>query len=186
MPTVLQLPSGPTASAAFAAQHALFVPGAASPAFVGALQALVASAPWAPDPVTGDAFRFDGHPADLAPVAPALLDPALLEALHALTGVDGIRGFEGQLKRIRPGDAFPWHRDHRKGQRLGMSLCLEGDFAGGAFEIRWRWAQEPLFRCQPTAAGDLHLIDVADPRLVHRVTPVTRGARVVLAGWWVG
>jgi len=180
----LHLPVDTESSAAFARQHALFLPNAAAPSFLAELNHLLARAPWQPDPVTSDRFRFDSSPVDLAPLLPHLLDPALLEALAELTGVRGIEGFHGQLKRIQPGDAFPWHRDHRKGQRLGMSLCLSRDFDGGSFEIRWRWEEDVLFHCQPRHPGDLHLIDVADPRLVHRVTPVTRGARVMLAGWW--
>ena len=150
-----------------------------------ALQAQIAGVEWAPDPVTGAQFRFDSLPVE-STLTSAFLEPDLVARLEDLTGATGIRGFEARLKRIRAGDRFPWHRDHRAGQRLGLSLCLSEDFEGGAFEIRWRWAQEILYRIQPRRPGDLHLIDVADPRLVHRVTPVTRGERIVLAGWWTG
>lgn len=171
---------------AFASQHAVFVPNAAHASLIAALSSRIDSAPWQPDPVTGEQFQFDTVDIDLSDVRRALLAPEVLGSLERLTGVSGIRDFHGQIKRIQSGDRFPWHRDHRSRQKLGVSVCLSSGFDGGAFQIRWRWDREPLCTLQPRHPGDLHLIDVADDRLVHRVTPVTLGSRIALAGWWLG
>ena len=182
---MIRLPIGPVPREAFASRHAVLLPDAAEPSLVTTLLSRIARSTWVPDPVTGDQFQFDTVDIDLADIRRTLLTAELLEPLEKLTGVGGIRDFHGQIKRIGPGDRFPWHRDHRSGQKLGVSLCLSTGFDGGAFEIRWRWDRAPLCTLQPRRAGDLHLIDVADERLVHRVTPVTLGERIVLAGWWV-
>ncbi|MFT7518604.1 MAG: hypothetical protein ACI9MC_000736 [Kiritimatiellia bacterium] len=71
---------------------------------------------------------------------------------------------------------------------MGVSVDLsETAYDGGHFEQRLRWHDEPMVRIKPTRPGDAHIFDVADPRMVHRVTPVTGTApRVFLAGWFFG
>lgn len=140
-------------------------------------------AQWAPDTVTGSAFAFDTTSMSLPRLMDFLDGPA---NLRPLLGLKPTARFSGRLKRlgVGPDYRFPWHRDHRHGRLVGMSVNLsEGPVEGGVFEQRLRWEKEPTV-CIHSAPGDIHLFDVSDPRWVHRVTPLVSGERVVLAGWW--
>lgn len=137
---------------------------------------------WAPDSETGSDFVFDTASVDL-PELDAFLAADHLE-VRALCGLSAEVAYEGRLKRLSAGSRFPWHRDHRHGRLVGMSVNLSATrVQGGLFEQRLRWETEAavVIRSEP---GDVHLFDVSDPRLVHRVTAVTAGQRVVHAGWW--
>ncbi|TNE88148.1 MAG: 2OG-Fe(II) oxygenase [Deltaproteobacteria bacterium] len=142
----------------------------------------LAPASWAPDTVTGDAFAFDTCAVDL-PELDAWIAMDTLR-IRERCGLPANCVFAGQVKRLVPGSRFPWHRDHRGGRLLGMSVNLSAEPAvGGVFEQRLRWESAPRVTIH-SGPGDVHVFDVSDARLVHRVTPVERGARVVLAGWW--
>ena len=118
-----------------------------------------------------------------------VLERWIAEQSAALLGHAGLPGpahFRGALKRLQAGPRyrFPWHRDHRGGRLLGMSINLsEAPCEGGVFEQRLRWETEPSVRIH-SKPRDLHLFDVSDSRRVHRVTQLTAGSRVVFAGWW--
>ncbi|MCO4744847.1 MAG: 2OG-Fe(II) oxygenase [Proteobacteria bacterium] len=168
----------------FAETRALHLAAALPDELLQVCRQRLADALWSPDSVTGAAFAFDT--AELAlPELDAFLASDRLD-IRALAGLSAEHSFAGSLKRLGPGPdyRFPWHRDHRKGQRLGMTVNLSSStLSGGVFEQRLRWQLEPTVRIH-SQPGDVHIFDVADTRLVHRVTPVTAGLRVVLAGWW--
>ena len=67
---------------------------------------------------------------------------------------------------------------------MGLSLCLESA-EGGDFELRKKWSKQVMASVRNIQPGDIHLFDVQDPTLVHRISPVlSTGARVFFAGWF--
>ena len=139
---------------------------------------------WRPDVQTGQAFAFDTCALDLPELERWIAEQSAGLLGHA--GLPGPAHFRGALKRLQAGPRyrFPWHRDHRGGRLLGMSINLsEAPCEGGVFEQRLRWETEPSVRIH-SKPRDLHLFDVSDSRRVHRVTQLTAGSRVVFAGWW--
>lgn len=152
--------------------------GALPPALYADCRAILATAAWREEPATGPSFAFDTCDLSLPP-----LDRWIREALGPQLGLGP--PYTLQWKRLRPGiGRFPWHRDHRRGGDVGLVLNLSaGPVQGGVFEQRLRWEQTPaaVIHSQPR---DVHTFDVANPRWVHRVTPVVGETdRVVYAGW---
>lgn len=142
---------------------------------------------WVPDELTSENFQF------LVPDEPVVdpvnfADPAWLETMDRLTGMGPFRHFEGTLKMMDPAHPhrFPWHSDRSAGRRVGLSLNLSTQaFQGGVFEQRRKWERTSEVQLRPTSLGDLHLFDVHDPTLVHRITSVTgTHPRVFFAGWF--
>lgn len=134
---------------------------------------------WVPDTSTGRNFIFE-VPRDPTPAAAIIHELGwLLDLVHDITV--GPVELELEAKRISTHGRFPWHQDHRAGQQLGVSLVLRAPSAGGAFEQRLKMFPGAQQRV-PARVGDLHLFDVTDPKLVHRVAPL-EGERVALAGW---
>lgn len=166
----------------FADTDALHLPGWVPDELLEACRRRLAGARWVAQDETGQAFAFDTAGVDLPELAAHLAAEA--DAVKAVAGLPQDARFEGRLKRLTPGGRFPWHRDYRDGQLLGMTVNLsEEGVLGGVFEQRLRWEGEARTRIA-SEPGDLILFDVADPRRVHRVTAVTHGARVVWTGWW--
>ena len=140
---------------------------------------------WRTDTATSQNFQFDvcddasltqalnARVFELAPVACALVGRTP-------------EYFEGTVKRLKSGPKyrFPWHSDKSGGRILGVSLCL-AEAEGGAFEIRKKWMKHPHAILAGLKPGDVHLFDVSDPTLVHRVAPITGSRpRVFFAGWF--
>jgi hypothetical protein len=167
-------------------QHALFLPGLLPHAVLQPLLGAVERGVFTPDEQTGANFRFEVLQ-DLSPnlLAP-LSAPAFVARIEAASGLTGLGAFRGQVKRVGSGHRFPWHQDKNRGQRLGISIDLSRQrYEGGAFEVRWKWDREVLMSIRPQAPGDAHLIDVAEARTVHRISPVVGPIpRTFLAGWY--
>ena len=169
----------PISARDFASARCAVVPRAVEPERCTALVAALDSGGWVPDTATGRNFIFD-VPSDPTPTTELIEDLAwLLELVRNITV--GPIGLELEAKRIRSAGRFPWHQDHRAGQQLGLRLVLRAPKAGGAFEQRLKMYPGAAQRV-PSRVGDLHLFDVTDPKLVHRVAPL-EGERVALAGW---
>lgn len=141
---------------------------------------------WRTDTMTSDNFLFD-----------VFTDPSLTQALNTrifalepmvrdLLGGQSASHFEGTVKRLQSGPKyrFPWHSDRSGGRIMGVSLCLAAG-VGGDFEIRQKWSKFPHARLEHLEPGDVHLFDVSDPTLVHRVTPLQGPEpRIFFAGWF--
>jgi Rps23 Pro-64 3,4-dihydroxylase Tpa1-like proline 4-hydroxylase len=131
---------------------------------------------------------------ELAAFAASLRAPAVLDAVHAITG-KRVRTVEVRCYCYVTGGYLLPHTDgmHSIGRKIAFAAYLSGDgqCEGGDLE---------LFRCELDAGGDiaaaepamtiehrcnrLVLFDVSDVSL-HQIREVTAGSRVSLAGWFL-
>jgi predicted 2-oxoglutarate/Fe(II)-dependent dioxygenase YbiX len=112
---------------------------------------------------------------------------AALECNRQFFCVD-IRGIEANVQLARYDGAsqgfYDWHTDFapiRPLRKLTLSIQLSRpeDYDGGDLELLYQAGPQPLDRARGTL--------VAFPSfMLHRVTPVTRGARWSLVAWVVG
>jgi len=141
---------------------------------------------WCTDRVTSDNFRFDVVD---APALTTALNARVFELAPLVsTLLDGVSlsYFEGTLKRLQEGPnyRFPWHSDKSGGRVMGVSLCFAAG-EGGDFEMRLKWSKDVHACLKNLNPGDIHLFDVADVSVVHRVTPVMGpNPRIFFAGWF--
>ena len=105
-----------------------------------------------------------------------------------------------QITRYRKGGFYSFHKDgnadhlssydqpgnpfmHGNVRKISMSIILNGNFSGGAFEFA-SYAKE---KCNITPieakAGDIIFFCSG---MEHRVAPVTKGVRYSLVNWFVG
>jgi len=105
-----------------------------------------------------------------------------------------------QITRYKKGGFYSWHNDgkadhlsvydnpgnsfmHGNVRKISMSIILNGNFSGGAFEFA-SYAKE---KCSITPieamAGDIIFFCSG---MEHRVAPVTKGVRFSLVNWFVG
>ena len=105
-----------------------------------------------------------------------------------------------QITRYKKGGFYAFHRDgnadhlstydnpgnsfmHGNVRKISMSIILNGNFSGGAFEFA-SYAKE---KCSITPieamAGDIIFFCSG---MEHRVAPVTKGVRYSLVNWFVG
>jgi hypothetical protein len=141
---------------------------------------------WVRDEHTSANFHFDR-------LIDETLDEQLNEEMMALSEtvsslLDGqfVSRFGGRLKRLRRGPdyRFPWHSDRSGGRLMGLSLCLQA-VDGGDFEVRSKGATILHHRLSGLQPGDVHLFDVQDETLVHRISRVRcDGSRIFFAGWF--
>jgi hypothetical protein len=127
------------------------------------------------------------------PVAEALLlipmnDPALFDAVRAITGCGHIGCFTGRVFRRRAagvGHYYPWHTDATHDRLVAISVNLGRiPHDGGVLQLRRLGTQSVLGEVANTGAGDAVLFRIATD-LEHHVTPVTSPvSRLVLAGWF--
>jgi hypothetical protein len=113
-------------------------------------------------------------------------DPALLQAVEALTGCSPLRRFSGFVYRLVPGTGHHhnWHNDVLDGRRVAMSINLEPDpYAGGTLQIRERATGTVIEEVTNNSPGDAVLFRI-DPAFQHRVLPVSAGVKTAFAGWF--
>jgi Rps23 Pro-64 3,4-dihydroxylase Tpa1-like proline 4-hydroxylase len=130
---------------------------------------------------------------DLAAFAAAMCAPAVLDAVHAITGKRVSTVEVRSYCYVAGGYLLP-HTDGMRsaGRQIAFAayLSVDGQCEGGDLE---------LFRCELDAAGDiaaaepaaliehrgnrLVLFDVSETSL-HQIREVTAGSRVSLAGWY--
>lgn len=113
----------------------------------------------------------------------------LFDVVQRVTGCAPIEYFNGRVYLLRPdADHYDrWHSDMSDGRRIGMSINLtEGEFQGGAFELRRVTADAAEWSIANTGPGDAILFRI-DDNLRHRVTAVVGTVpRVAYAGWFQG
>ena len=107
-----------------------------------------------------------------------------------------------QITRYRKGGFYTWHRDgtnchmskfdypenpfyHEKVRKLSMTVLLNDNFEGGAFEFqtysKGKSQIDKIF--EKPEKGQ---IVVFPSSIEHRVTPVTKGVRYSLVTWFLG
>ena len=124
--------------------------------------------------------------------AAVMQDPALFDAVRAITGCDPIGSFEGRVYRMDPGGAHhdSWHGDddehaveNNRMATLSVNLSA-GTYEGGVLELRRRGSDRLLERVANTGAGDAILFRI-DHALEHRVTDVEGPVpKIAWAGWF--
>jgi len=114
-------------------------------------------------------------------------DPALRNAIAAVTASGPIGCFEGRLYRLVPGtDHYDsWHSDVGNDRLVAMSVNVSrGATEGGVLQIRRAESPSILSEMANPTPGDATIFRI-HPTLRHRVSPVTGGApRTAYAGWF--
>ena len=118
----------------------------------------------------------------------AMNDPALFRTIDQLTGCGPIGNFTGRVQRRGASDGrhhyYPWHTDASDERLVGITVNLGSDaFEGGTLQMRRMATEAILAEAKNHVRGDAFLFRIS-PSLEHHVTPVTRGSRLVLAGWF--
>ena len=125
----------------------------------------------------------------------------LLESANINSGWKyDIKGMESlQLTRYRNGEFYNWHRDgfgdHLSGKQYGndpikyvrklsMTLLLNDGYEGGQFQfVSYDKTECVISKPEFNKTGSL----IVFPSFMeHRVTPVTKGTRYSLVGWFLG
>ena len=105
-----------------------------------------------------------------------------------------------QITRYKKGGFYKFHRDgygdhltayndptnaflHGHVRKLSMSVMLNDNFDGGAFEFATYGREECAITPIEATAGS---VIVFPSSMEHRVTPVTKGTRYSLVTWFVG
>ena len=116
-------------------------------------------------------------------------DARLFDVIARITGCAPLEYFIGRvyLMRADANHYDRWHSDMSYGRRIGMSVNLtEGEFQGGAFELRRVDAESAEWSIANTGPGDAILFRI-DDNLRHRVTAVVGPVpRIAYAGWFQG
>ena len=127
--------------------------------------------------------------------------PYMMEANRSAGWNLNIKAAESmQITRYKKGGFYTFHKDgmadhlsvydmpkntfmHGNVRKISMSIILNGNFSGGAFEFA-SYAKE---KCNITSieakAGDIIFFPSG---MEHRVAPVTKGVRYSLVNWFVG
>jgi len=115
-------------------------------------------------------------------------DPALFDAVRAITGCARIGSFAGRVFRVadQDGSSLGWHDDAVRDRLVALSLNAGTErYRGGMLEIRDRAAHCVIARVKNRDFGDAVLFRIG-PALEHRNSPVTGGtAKTAFAGWFM-
>jgi hypothetical protein len=110
----------------------------------------------------------------------------ILRAVETLTDHRPLTRAQLRVYRFEEGTGHrhDWHDDVGDGRRLGLSVNLSEDmFEGGNLQLRDYESLRQLADVCNTGAGDAVIFRLGHD-VQHQVLPVTRGARVALAGWF--
>ena len=105
-----------------------------------------------------------------------------------------------QITRYKKGGFYSFHTDGRADhlstydnpgnsfmdghvRKISMSIILNGNFSGGAFEFASYGKEECTITPIKAQAGDIIFFPSG---MEHRVAPVTKGTRYSLVNWFVG
>jgi len=138
--------------------------------------------------------RGFGRDLSMAPnVASAALnfllnDPALFDAIRAITGCARIGSFAGRVYRVadQGGLGLDWHDDAVADRLVALSVNIgAGTYSGGWLELRDRAAGRMLARIKNRGFGDAILFRIG-PALEHRNSAVTGSvAKTAFSGWFM-
>jgi hypothetical protein len=174
----------------FDEHHAVHLPRFLHPALLAFIQRSLRTARF--DDRVDEEIAREQCMADNATLAMLWLlmnDARLFDVIGRITGCAPLEYFSGRVYLMRAdADHYDrWHSDMSYGRRIGMSVNLsEGEFQGGAFELRRADAESAQWSIANTGPGDAILFRI-DHNLRHRVTAVVgRVPRVAYAGWFQG
>lgn len=172
----------------FDEHHAVHLPRFLHPALLAFIQRSLRTARF--DDRVDEEIAREQCMADNATLAMLWLfmnDARLFDVIGRITGCAPLEYFIGRVYLMRAdADHYDrWHSDMSYGRRIGMSVNLsEGEFQGGAFELRRADAESAEWSIANTGPGDAILFRI-DHNLRHRVTAVVgRVPRVAYAGWF--
>ena len=117
-----------------------------------------------------------------------LNDPALFDAIRAVTGCARIGSFAGRVYRVadQGGLGLDWHDDAVGDRLVALSVNIgAGTYSGGWLELRDRAAGRIVARVKNRGFGDAVLFRIG-PALEHRNSAVTGSvAKTAFAGWFM-
>lgn len=135
-----------------------------------------------------------GHDLSMAPnIASAALnfllnDPALFDAIRAISGCARIGSFTGRVYRVADQDAdgLGWHDDAMRDRLVALSINIgAGTYRGGRLELRDRNTGKILAQPHNRGFGSAILFRIG-PSLEHRNSPVIGSvAKTAFAGWFM-
>jgi 2-oxoglutarate-Fe(II)-dependent oxygenase superfamily protein len=188
----VELPAGPESEhwrRQFAARHCIQIPGFLSPDLLSWLRGRLDASRFEPE------VHMDTYPPamnlQLADDALQLEIRTLLNDTRLFGAVEDIAG-SGPVgccvTHVYMLDASPdsrdsWHGDVDGNRMVAISINAGGAYEGGVLQIRERASERIVHEVANTGDGSAVLFRIRDD-LQHYVTPLVRGRRVAVAGWF--
>lgn len=116
-----------------------------------------------------------------------LNQPDIIEFMQKITGDFSLKSFRGRIYKMDPAKKheLDWHNDNVGNRRIGVSICLNENFGGSAFQIREKGQALAHTEIRNASLGSMLVFSI-DSKLEHCLTPLEgSGIKIAVAGWFL-
>lgn len=111
----------------------------------------------------------------------------IIEFMQKVTNDPSLKSFRGRIYKMDPAKKHElgWHNDNVGNRRIGVSINLNEDFGGSAFQIREKGQTSVHAEIRNGTLGSMLVFSI-DSKLEHCLTPLEGpGIKIAVAGWFL-
>jgi hypothetical protein len=111
----------------------------------------------------------------------------IIEFMQKVTNDPSLKSFRGRIYKMDPAKKHElgWHNDNVGNRRIGISINLNEDFGGSAFQIREKGQASVRTEIRNGTLGSMLVFSI-DSKLEHCLTPLEgSGIKMAVAGWFL-